>query len=202
MDYGNKERSNQLKQHWQPFRYRPAREITLGIIGLGSIGRHLAKTARHFGIRVTGLNRTGQACENIENVYTADDCADFFAEPDYIVLTLPDTARTKHFIDADKLEMMRPSAVLMNVGRGSTVNEQDLLDALRQGSIGGAVLDVFEDEPLASASPLWKLPNVYITPHIAANSFPADIAAIFIENYHRFIKGKRLMHIMDFESGY
>lgn len=195
-------RCNQLKQQWRPLRYRPTREITLGIAGLGSIGRHLAKTARHFGMRVIGLNRTGQACEDVETVYTVDDGGGFFEEPDYIVLTLPETAQTKHFVNAEKLKMMKPSAVLMNVGRGSVVNQHDLIEALRKGTIGGAVLDVFENEPLAADSPLWTQPNVYITPHSAANSFPADIASIFIENYERFTQGNSLLNVIDFESGY
>ena len=96
-------RSNQLKQHWQPLPYRPARDITLGIIGLGSIGRHLAHDARHFGIRVTGLNRSGRPCDDVEKVYTRDDLAGFLEEPDYVVLTLPATPQTKHFINADVL---------------------------------------------------------------------------------------------------
>jgi phosphoglycerate dehydrogenase-like enzyme len=193
---------NQLNQHWRPLRYRPAHEITLGIVGLGSIGRQLAKTARHFGIRVIGLNRSGKACEHVEEVYTSADCAGFFVEPDYIVTTLPDTAETKHFINIDKLKLMRSSAVLMNVGRGSIVNEGDLVIALQQGLIGGAVLDVFEEEPLAVNNPLWNLPNVFITPHNAATSFPADIVSIFVENYRRFVRRESLLHLVDFELGY
>ena len=195
-------RSNQVNQHWQPLAYRPAKEITLGIIGLGSIGRELALTARRFGIRVIGLNRSGKPSEEVERVYTVDDLAEFLKEPDYVVLTLPATPQTKHLIHADVLKMMRPSAVLINVGRGNSINEADLVCALREGIIGGAVLDVFEKEPLARDSQLWKLANVYITPHMSAISFPGDISAIFIENYHRFVRGEPLMHVVDFELGY
>ena len=194
--------SNQLKQHWRPFFYRPAQEITLGIIGLGSIGGHLAGSARHFGIRVIGLNRSGRPCSDVEKVYTSDDLAGFFEQADYIVLTLPDTPQTKQFINADIFRMMKSSAVLMNVGRGSSINESDLVDALRKGILGGAVLDVFANEPLAQDSPLWQLPNVYITPHMAAISFPQDVVGIFVENYQRFIQEKPLLHTIDFELGY
>ncbi len=195
-------RSNQLKQHWQPLTYRPAKEITLGIIGLGSIGRELAHVARHFGIRVTGLNRSGRTFDAVEKVYTAGDLAEFLKEPDYVVLTLPATPQTNHLINADVLKMMKPSAVLINVGRGNSINEADLVCALREGIIGGAVLDVFEKEPLAQDSPLWKLDNVYITPHTSATSFPGEISAIFIENYHRFVRRESLLHVVDFELGY
>ena len=195
-------RENQFEQRWQPLSYRPASKINLGIVGLGSTGRQLALTARHFGMRVTGLNRSGRSCDAVEKVYTADDLSGFFAELDYVVLTLPATRQTRHFIRADVLRLMKPSAVLINIGRGNSVKEADLFNALVEGIIGGAVLDVFEDEPLARESPLWKLPNVFITPHTAATSFPDDIAGLFIENYHRFLRREPLLHSVDFELGY
>ena len=195
-------RSNQQEQHWQPLSYRPSYDIRLGIIGLGSIGRQLAQTARHFGLRVTGLNRSGSPCDEVDRVFTADDLAGFFEELDYVALTLPATPQTRHFIHADVLKLMKPSAVLINVGRGSSVNEADLVGALRDGVIGGAVLDVFENEPLAPDSELWKLANVYITPHTAAMSFPEEIAGVFVENYRRFLRREPLLHAVDFESGY
>lgn len=195
-------RSNQLERRWQPFSYRSAKDISLGIVGLGSIGRALALTARHFGLRVTGLNRSGRPCDEVEKVYTADELAGFLEALDYLVLALPATSQTSHFIHADVLKLMKSSAVLINVGRGNSINEHDLVCALRGGVIGGAVLDVFESEPLAPESPLWLLPNVYITPHISAISFPDDIARIFVENYHRFLRQVPLLHIVDFELGY
>jgi phosphoglycerate dehydrogenase-like enzyme len=97
---------------------------------------------------------------------------------------------------------MKPTAVLINVGRGNSINEADLVSALREGVIGGAVLDVFESEPLSKESPLWLLPNAYVTPHTAAVSFPEDITGIFIENYHRFLRQEPLLHVVDFELGY
>ena len=195
-------RDNQLNQHWQPLPYRPAREIKLGIAGLGSIGQHLARTARFFGLRVTGFNRSGRPCDDVERVYTADDLSGFLNEPDYIVLTLPDTPGTRQFIDAEVLGMMKPSAVLMNVGRGSLVNETDLVMALRDGIIGGAVLDVFRNEPLPRDNPLWQIPGVYVTPHNAATSFTEDIAGVFVKNYQRFLQQKKLNYVVDFNLGY
>lgn len=195
-------RANQLQKRWLPRPYRLARDITLGIIGLGSIGRHIARAARCFGIRVTGLNRSGRPCDGVEKVYTEEKLAEFLAEPDYLVLTLPDTPQTRNFINADVLGMMKSSVVLINVGRGSIVKESDLAAALQQGQIGGAVLDVFETEPLPADSPLWGLPNVYITPHFAAASFPEDVVEIFVENYGRFIQGSPLLHVVDFDRGY
>lgn len=195
-------RTNQLQKRWQPRPYRLAKDITVGIIGLGSIGRHVARTARGFGIRVTGLNRSGRPCDGVEEVYSRENLSQFLAEPDYLVLTLPDTPQTRHFINADVLAMMKSSVVLINVGRGSVINETDLVTALQQGQIGAAVLDVFETEPLPEDSPLWHLPNVYVTPHFAAVSFPQDVVNIFVENYHRFSQQESLLHQIDFERGY
>lgn len=195
-------REDQANKRWQPRPYRPAAEISLGIIGLGSIGQHLAKTAAGFGIRVIGMNRSGKPCEGVEKIYTEATLAEFLAEPDYLILTLPDTPKTRHFINAETLAMMKSSVVLINVGRGSIINESDLVTALQQQKIAAAVLDVFETEPLPEDSLLWELPNVYVTPHVAAPSCPQDVVEIFVENYGRFTRGESLLHLIDFERGY
>ncbi len=195
-------RENQLRKRWQPKPYRLAKDVTLGIVGLGSIGQHLARIAQCYGLRVTGLNRSGKSCDDVEKVYTGENQQQFFAEADYVVLTLPDTPKTRHFINADVLAMMKSSATLINVGRGRIVNEADLVTALQQGQIAAAVLDVFETEPLPADSSLWSLPNVYVTPHFAAASFPEDVVKIFTENYARFLRGEPLFQQIDFDLGY
>ena len=195
-------RQDQKIKDWKPRPYRLAKDITLGIVGLGSIGLHLAKIAEGFGIHVIGLNRSGAACDHVDEVYTQNNLRDFLAAVDYLVLTLPDTAKTRHFINADTLAMMKASAVLINVGRGSLVDENDLESALQSGQIKAAVLDVFETEPLPQESALWTLPNAFVTPHIAAASFPQDVIDIFVKNYNRFIRNEPLLHVIDFERGY
>jgi len=195
-------RENQLQKRWQSKPYRLAKDVTLGIVGLGSIGQHIARTAQCYGLRVTGLNRSGNPCDGVEQVYTGENQQQFFTEADYVVLTLPDTPKTRHFINADVLAIMKPSATLINVGRGSIVNEADLVHALQQGQIAAAVLDVFETEPLPTDSLLWSLPNVYVTPHFAAASFPEDVVRIFTENYHRSLRGEPLLQQIDFMLGY
>lgn len=195
-------RTNQSNRNWQALPYRPARDIKLGIVGLGSIGRHLAHTARFFGLQVTGLNRSGRSCDDVERVYTAKHLAGFLNELDYVVLTLPDTPGTRQLFDAGVFRLMKPSAVLMNVGRGSIVNEEDLAAALHDGIIGAAVLDVFANEPLPVDSPLWQMPGVYVTPHNAATSFTEDIVGVFVSNYQRFLHNKDLKYVIDFDLGY
>ncbi len=195
-------RENQLQRRWQQIPYRHSRDITVGFIGLGSIGRYIAGQLGQLGLRVTGISRTGAGCDEVETVFGIDRIEEFLREPDYLVLSLPETTRTKGFINSEKLRMMKPGAVLINVGRGSAIVEPDLVEALREGIVGGAVLDVFEREPLEKDSPLWELPNVIVTPHHAALSFPEDISAIFVENYRRFLSREPLLYAVDFDQGY
>ncbi|MCP1675560.1 phosphoglycerate dehydrogenase-like enzyme [Natronocella acetinitrilica] len=192
----------QAAARWEPFPYSGLRGRTMGIAGLGSIGRDIAATARHFGMRVLGYKRSPGEVEGVDAVYAGADFAEFAAAVDYLVLVMPATAETEHVINATTLSAMKPSAWLINVGRGALVNEAALAEALEQRRIGGAILDVFEEEPLPGSSSLWKLSNVVITPHVAAESFPEDIAGIFADNWQRFQGGKPLLYEIDFERGY
>ncbi len=195
-------RDNQRAQRWRQLPYRPAADICMGIMGLGTIGRHLARMAGAFGLRLKGLNRSGRSVPEVRDVYTADKLADFLAGLDYLVVTLPATAQTRHLVNARVFRLMQPSAVLINVGRGQALDQRDLVIALQRGDIGGAVLDVFEEEPLPADSPLWRAPNTLITPHTAGVSFPADVVRIFAENYRRFRRGEDLNYRVDFKLGY
>lgn len=197
-------RAYQIAQQWQPERlnYRSLQDLHLGIAGLGSIGSHIAQTARQFGMQVSGLKRTAEPVAGVDKVYTPDQLEAFLAPLDYLVLILPDTPDTKHLINGQTLSYLKPEAVLINVGRGASVDEAALVNALSQNKLRAAVLDVFEREPLPADSALWQLPNAYLTPHIAAQSFPKQVAAIFAENYQRFNSGQALNHLVNFERGY
>lgn len=175
---------------------------TLGVLGVGSIGAHLAGAAKPFGMRVLGYTRASEGCAAVDLYYHGGDLLLFAAACDYIVCTLPNTPQTVRLIDGAFLAAMQPHAVLINVGRGSTVDEAALVAALTGGKLGGAVLDVFEREPLPPDHPLWRLPNVLITSHTAAVSFPEQIAPLFIENYGRWAAGLPLLHRVDFAAGY
>ncbi|MCB1856950.1 MAG: D-2-hydroxyacid dehydrogenase [Gammaproteobacteria bacterium] len=195
-------RQQQREHRWQPIPYRSLRGLVLGICGLGSIGMHLAETGASFAMRVTGYRRTPSPCPAVERTYSGSELGDFLAELDYLVLALPDTPDTRHIIDRGALERMKASAVIINVGRGSSIVETDLSWALQQRRLAGAVLDVFAHEPLPAASPLWDMPGCIVTPHISALSFPADIVALFARNYRRFITGRPLEYRVNFERGY
>lgn len=187
---------------WQPLAYRGLSGLTLGICGLGSIGRHIATTGRHFGMRVLGYRRSDGVCDEVDRVYSGDRLHDFLAQLDYLVLALPQTAATHHLIDAAALAELNAEATLINVGRGDAVDEEALIAALRRGRLRHAVLDVFETEPLPLGNPLWRLPNATVTPHNAARSFPADIVRLFLVNYEHYCRGDALEHLVDFERGY
>ncbi len=187
---------------WQELPYRSLKGITMGICGMGSIGNHIAQSAQHFGMRVLGFKRTEEDNPNVEQMYTHNSFGDFLGQLDYLVNTLPGTSETEHLIDHDALQQMKPGSVLINVGRGSAIVEEDLVGALQKGLIRAAVLDVFKEEPLSPKSPLWKMTNVFVTPHNAAVTFPEDIASIFASNYTRFVEKRPLEYVIDFERGY
>jgi phosphoglycerate dehydrogenase-like enzyme len=125
-------------------------------------------------------------------------------ECDFLVITLPITESTRHSVNAEVLQQMKPSAVLINVGRGGVVDEKALVEALQSKKIKGAALDVFEEEPLPPASPLWKLENVIISPHVSGHTvnYHRKAATLFIENLHRYLDNRPLLNRVDRESGY
>ena len=193
---------NQQNRIWQKIPYRSIKNRLIGICGLGSIGKHLAQTANHFGLRVWGYKKEPENVQGVEQVFTESNFREFLSGPDYIVITLPSTPATYHLFDQAAISSMKSSAVLINIGRGNVVSEAALIQALQDKTIGGAILDVFEEEPLPEESPLWHLPNVFITPHISGYSFPTDIVTIFAENYRRFLAGKPMRYPVEFKRGY
>ena len=175
---------------------------TLGVMGTGSIGAEIANRAKAFGMEVLGYSRTGGAVEPFDQVYAGHQLAEFLPRPDYLVGVLPDTPETRHLLGAEAFRKMTISCYLVNVGRGSLIDEQALVKALYADELAGAALDVFEKEPLAGDSPLWHAPNLLLTGHIAAISRPRDIAEIFSENYRRYCNGEPLNYRIDFDRGY
>lgn len=175
---------------------------TLGLVGVGSIGAHLAATAKHFGMRVHGYTRSSRDCQDVDRYFHGADKVAFARDLDYLVAVLPNTENTRAIVDAEMIGALPPRAVVVNVGRGRTVDEGALAEALTTGRLAGAVLDVFPEEPLPASSPFWSTPNTYITSHTSAPSFPADIVRVFVDNYRRFHAGQPLQYRVDFERGY
>ena len=193
---------NQQERLWQDMPYKSLKGTLLGICGLGSIGRHIALTGKRFGMDVWGYKRSNEEVPGVDRLFTQTSFREFLAHPDYIVITLPNTPESFYLFDYASFQAMKRSAVLINVGRGPAVSESALVQALEKRLIRGAVIDVFEEEPLPKESNLWGLPNVFITPHNSAYSFPEGIVDIFAENYRLFVDGKPLKYVIDFERGY
>lgn len=174
----------------------------LGIMGTGSIGRHIAKTATHFGVTVTGLSRSGAESPEFKQVLKVAELHDFLEGLDYLVAALPQTSATDKLLDAAALARLPARAYFINVGRSNVVDDEALIDALRNNTLAGAALDVFDEESIPRDSPLWDAPNLSITAHVAAVSHSSLIVPIFVENYRRYIEEQPLKYVIDFDAGY
>ena len=192
---------SQKENRWNGLPTGILRGKTIGLMGVGSIGAHVAGTAKYFGMTVRGFTRASEGCADVDTYFHADLPA-FATGLDYLINILPNTRETRQLIDASVLAALPAHALFLNVGRGSAVDESALAEALAQGRLRGAVLDVFKQEPLPPDHIFWRTPNLIITSHTAAPSFPKDIADIFIENYRRFARGEALKYQVDFERGY
>jgi phosphoglycerate dehydrogenase-like enzyme len=178
----------------------------MGIVGLGAIGHEVAKIAAPFGLRVSAIRRRagGPIPDGVEAVWTPDRLPDLLAQSDVVVLAAPHTPETKRMIGRAEIDRMKRGALLVNVARGRLLDDEALVDALREGRLGGAALDVFSQEPLDPASPYWDLPNVILTPHTsgAMADYWTPLVALFAENLRRFEKGAPLLNVVDKVAGY
>ena len=193
---------------------------TVGIVGYGSIGRELARVCASIGMTVLATKRdlsntaevnafamegTGDPTGDIpDRIYPAETVASMAKDCDYLVVTTPQTAATEHLIGEEVFDAMKESAVLVNVSRGAVVDEKALITALSSGKIGGAALDVFEEEPLPNTSPLWILDNVIITPHFSGftRDYHDKAARVFKENLRRYLENRPLLNQLDRARGY
>ncbi len=177
---------------------------TIGIIGLGAIGQALAEKAGALGMRVLGLRRNAQPVVGVECVYGIERMAEMAGQCHHIVACLPGTPGSAGMIDASFFDAMRQGSYFYNVGRGSTVDTQDLLDALADGRLSGAGLDVVDPEPLPEGHPLWDHPRVIMTSHTAGNTenYWDRGIVLFERNLTAFLDGKELVTKVDPQSGY
>ena len=184
---------------------RLLRGTTALIVGAGSIGIETGRLLRAAGLRVRGIARTARAPDDVfESIAGPDALREELAAADHVVNVLPITPSTRRVFDEAAFAAMKASAVFVNIGRGSTVEEPALIEALRGGVIAGAALDVFEVEPLPADSPLWRMPNVLVSPHRAGDheEWEADVVALFVENLRRFVAGEPLRNVVDVGLGY
>jgi len=181
---------------------------TLGIIGLGNIGRRIAQIGRAFGMRVLGTRRSihnsGEQEPEVDQSFLSEQLHELLRLSDYVVISVPLTRETEKLIGEAELRIMRSNTYLVNIARGRVIDEQALVRALREGWIAGAGLDVTEEEPLPSESPLYSMPNVILTPHISGNSvhYDARLAALFADNLKRYRSGQQLQNRYEPSRGY
>jgi phosphoglycerate dehydrogenase-like enzyme len=210
----------QRERTWQPLEGRELRDLTIGIIGYGSLGRGVASLASAFGARVIAMRRrpeTGGAADapadgddefpfepRLDRVVGPDGLHELLAESDVVVLAAPLTPTTDGMINEAALAAMKKDAWLINVARGRLIDDTALIRALRDNRIGGAALDAFRDEPLPPSSPYWELPNVIMTPHTAWSSARVLDRSIdlFCDNLRRFSRGEPLRNVVDPSAGY
>jgi phosphoglycerate dehydrogenase-like enzyme len=194
--------TDQRAKVWPEVR-QPLRELhgqTLFLLGLGAIGREVARLGKALGMRTVGFRRTqGPPPEWVDEVHGPERLPDLAGEADAVVVSLPLTEQTAGLVDRATIERLPPDCIFVNVGRGGVVDEPALIDALRERRIGGAVLDVFAEEPLPPDSPLWTLPNVLVTPHAAALSARENerIVELFVANLRRFLDGDPLTNVIE-----
>lgn len=179
---------------------------TVGLVGVGSIGRNVAKHAAALGMRVIAVREhpEKERPQHVDEVLPSSKLPELLRQSDYVVLSAPVTPQTTGIIGKEQLAAMKPHARLINVGRGPLIDEPALIDALREGKIGGAALDVFDKEPLPADSPLWDLENLLILPHTAGISEKMweRHYELFSENLRRYFAGQPLLGLVDKNSGY
>lgn len=192
----------QSEHRW--YRFEPDRlgGTTLGIIGLGSIGREVARTGSAMGMKVLGLRRGEGQVPGVEEVFTVRQIEQFLPQCDFLVCVAPHTGETAGLLTRERLKLLRRNCFLVNMGRGTIYREADLIEALREGWIAGAALDVFPEEPLPAESPLWSFENVFITAHVSGTNRPDEIVIPFLENLGRYLRGEPLQNEVDLDRGY
>ena len=192
----------QRQAAWKPFNAALLRGSTAVVVGTGSIGREVCRLFGAVGARVVGVSRSGRPIAEAERTLPVDRLEQVLPGADFLVLVLPLTPASRGLIGARQLELLPPGAWLINIARGPIVVEAELLAALRAGQLGGAVLDVFDREPLPPDHPFWGLENVIVTPHLAGPDEVEVVAQQFIANYRRLQAGEPLVGLVDRERGY
>jgi phosphoglycerate dehydrogenase-like enzyme len=179
--------------------------LRMGIVGLGSIGMEIVRLATPFGIRVSAIRRRAKnPPPGVDEVLSPDGLPAVLAKSDVVVLAVPHTPETKQIIGRAEIDRMKRGALLINIARGKLIDDGAAIEALKDGRLGGAALDVFTREPLDASSPYWDLPNVIITPHTAGamQDYWTPLVALFSDNLRRFERGERLLNVVDKDAGY
>ncbi len=193
---------NKRNKIWKPFVVDSIRNATIGIMGLGSVGAYIAYRLHLLEVNVIAIDEQEKRLPYIDQEYLIDDLYDFLVKPDFLIITLPLTNKTRNLIGENEFNIMKKNIYIFNISRSGIVQTEALIKALKSKNISGAVLDVFDKEPLPKDHELWTLDNVTITPHISGPSLPEDMVKVFLDNLVRFEKNKKLKGIVDLKKEY
>jgi phosphoglycerate dehydrogenase-like enzyme len=198
---------NQAAERWEQFDIEEVHGRTLGVVGYGELGRAAAERAHAMGMRIIALRRRPELSKDdpiVDKFFSIEDRARLMEESDYVVAAAPQTPETLGLVGEKEIRAMKATAVVINIGRGSVIDEPALIRALQENRIRGAALDVFATEPLPAGHPFWKLENVLISPHCADHTSDwLDRAMdLFVTNFERFQKGESLLNVIDKRAGY
>jgi len=197
--------AEQRAHHWERCAIETLQGKTLGIVGLGNVGRSVARLAKPFGVRTLGVRRSpGASGDAVDVMYGPDGLDSVLRESDYLALCVPHTSETIGMLGAAEIASIKRGAVLINIARGSVIDEHALIDALQSGRLSGAALDVVAREPLAADSPLWDMPNVLITPHSMSTALDENerLTTLFCDNLRRYLAEEPLYNVIDKVRGY
>lgn len=205
--YKNSKKYNNLQNKKLWHKHRNSYELfgkVIRIMGAGSIGVEVAKRLKAFDAVVYGINTTGKSAAYFHESFPVENAKEVLSKCDIVVLALPSTSETNHFVNKDVLSILKEDAVIVNVSRGNIIDEVDLVAHLKGGHFLGVALDVFEKEPLSENSPLWGMVNVYITPHISylPERRLDRVFNIIYENLKRYKSGKKLINVININRGY
>jgi len=194
----NSLKTNQQKHKWERITYQ---NLRVGVLGLGELGGHLVRTLSSAGFEVSGYSRTTKTIEGVE-CFSGDQLTEFLSGLDVLVNLLPVTPLTEGILNASLFNRLKEGCYLMNVARGAHLNESELIESIDNGQLSGAMLDVFNEEPLPSDHPFWSQPKITITPHVASVTTPSSAIKVVIENCKRLKNGDVLLHLVDLQRGY
>ena len=197
--------SNQRKAEWNSLFSTPIEGKTVGLIGVGSIGGGAAQQLSKLPVHVIGVTRHGRPHEHVDEMVAMDQLDAVLPRMDYIFVSVPSTPETIGLFNRDRLQTLKPRAGIINVGRGSTMDYTALAELLADGHLSGAIIDVFDEEPLPADSPLWAAPNFVVTPHVSADDgdrYVPITLEMFFTNLRRYVKGEPLMNQVRPELGY
>ena len=200
---------SQRAHHWDDFLVERFEDKVMGVVGYGEIGRECAMLAKGLGAKIHATRRKPELSKDdpvLDRIFPATGLKEMLGEVDVILAAAPLTPETRHMISEAEFEVMKPSAIVINVGRGPVIDEQALIGALQEKRIAGAALDVFETEPLRADHPFWEMENVLVSPHCTDRTRDPDWLDLtmqcFIENFRRYISGQPLLNVVDKKAGY